>query len=369
MKLKIFNSYLFFRYFLILSGFFIFSLFIWARFIRERLPKVLPLNLSWIGLFILIEICFIYLYLVYTYSPVKTYKEPNPAISTIVELFYTPLIAFDTYIKNIPFIKPYQERFIVFLAYKFNYIICETSIFYFVFAILPRLVLVSALVIDTVYFHKLHYIYKVLLIGVLLFLNRYISYSFKYAKESLIEAWQPFMQKITCKYFHGVHDYDYVPDPDDPDDEEDCDMPTMCLSLKRFIELQKDMIMYGKNKLDYLAIPTVHYFEIYLIKNNVYKTKEDIPNGFIFSLSKEHKDVIYSTIEKKVDDITQLALVIESYSNTKSDDRRYKNILCLVFSNYLLCWLYILIISMNKNAWIDLLVNLSLFDKIENPFI
>src|SRR6266699_4817867 len=225
--MKILNSHIIFRYFLIFLGFFIFSLFIWVRFIRERLPKVLPLNLSWIGLFILIEICLIYLYLVYSYSPFKRYKEPNPAITTIVELLYTPLIAFDTYIKNISFFKPYYERFIIFFAYKFTYIIFETSIFYFFFAILPRLILVSALFIDTVYFHKLHYIYKVLLIGVLLFLNRYISYSLKFAKESLIEAWQPFMQKITCKYFHGVHDYDYVPDPDDPDDEEDCDMPTM----------------------------------------------------------------------------------------------------------------------------------------------
>jgi hypothetical protein len=52
------------RSILILLGLFMLLLFIWVRFIRVRLPRDIPFNLTELGLIILIYICLIYKYIV-----------------------------------------------------------------------------------------------------------------------------------------------------------------------------------------------------------------------------------------------------------------------------------------------------------------
>jgi hypothetical protein len=81
MKTKIHN--------IILSilGLIILVVFIWYRFIRERLPKDIPFNLSIEGLIILLEICIIYSYIIYTLTTEK--KSTNAFITAIVSnIFY-----------------------------------------------------------------------------------------------------------------------------------------------------------------------------------------------------------------------------------------------------------------------------------------
>jgi hypothetical protein len=161
-----------------------FSIFMWFRFIKERLPRDIPFDLSLLGFLLIIEICCIYIFLIY--SLIKKDKPKNPWTTKLIAMIYKPLIELDTSIKHLPIIEQYHKRFIIFLVYKLNYLIKETSLFYMIFAIFPRFILISVLLYDIFYFHKLHYIYNALLIGTLLLLNRYIIYSLRYAKNSLL---------------------------------------------------------------------------------------------------------------------------------------------------------------------------------------
>jgi hypothetical protein len=145
------------NYIIIIIGFAMFSTFIWLRFIRERLPRDIPFNLSIISFIILIEICCIYGYILFTL--LRKYKEPNPIILYLIDQVYKPLIAFDNFLKNLPGIQAIYLRFMIFLSYKCIFIFKDTSMFSIIFYILPRLVLVTALFIDTFYLHKLYYIY------------------------------------------------------------------------------------------------------------------------------------------------------------------------------------------------------------------
>ena len=88
------------NYILIIVGLLMFSAYIWLRFIRLRLPRDIPFNLSILGLIILIEICTIYGYILF--ALLRKDKEPNPIVVYIIDQVYKPLIAFDNFIKDFP---------------------------------------------------------------------------------------------------------------------------------------------------------------------------------------------------------------------------------------------------------------------------
>src|ERR1043166_4691952 len=103
------------KYSLIILGLLMFSSYIWLRFIRERLPKDIPFTfLSGLGLIILIYICSIYLYIVSSY--LKKGSTYNEITIKFLEILYIPLIAFDKYLKEKPFIKDINTKVLIFLS-------------------------------------------------------------------------------------------------------------------------------------------------------------------------------------------------------------------------------------------------------------
>jgi len=147
------------KYFFILFGALIFVTYIWLRFIRERLPKELPFNLSFLGFLILIELCIIYLYIIISCLDIS---KKNTTRVYIINLLYKPLEEFDYFWKHLSFIQTHYIKFSVWLAYKLQYVINKNNIFYIIFAILPRIILITIFYIDIFYFQKLEYIYNFL---------------------------------------------------------------------------------------------------------------------------------------------------------------------------------------------------------------
>ena len=86
---------LFKNYFIIALGFILFSIYIYYRFIRERLPKDIPFNLSVLGFFLLIQVCCIYTYIIWKY--LKPKKEPNEFFIQISNFIFEPLDKFDSF--------------------------------------------------------------------------------------------------------------------------------------------------------------------------------------------------------------------------------------------------------------------------------
>jgi hypothetical protein len=322
-KLKIFITHLIHNYKLHLLGLGLFSLYIWVRFIRERLPRDIPFTLSSIGFIILLYICCIYLFIIIRY--LRRPKTNEKVITIIIDWLYIPVETLDTYIKHLPMIKLYYKRFFIFLAYQSDYIMKHTSIFDLTFKILPRIILVTALFIDTFIFHKLFYLYKVLLIGILLFLGKYLLNSFKKLKKELIKEVELKTAFILIKYFPGIRkDVD-----DDIGDDGDEVPPTMTVTFEKYVETYSEWLVYKDYKFEYTFIAFYEYSKAMKEKYGCNRRME---------IDKE--------INPKIKDILQIGTMLEYYEYMQNDNKALKKIEILIYTNYFLCWLYILIVSL-----------------------
>ena len=345
MKLKKLTNYI-----LIILGFIIFIIFIWLL-IRVRLPRDIPFNLSMLGFIILIELCYIYGYILYTLF--KKDHSTNAFIIYLLDQIFKPLIAFDNFLKNLLGIQSIYLRFMVSLSYKCIFLFKDTSIFYVIFYILPKLILVTALVLDTLYFHQLFYLYKVLLIGILLFLHRYLIYSFKHVKELLILQQEPYISSISMEYIPGV----VVCDDDDDDDEIP---PTMYIPLRKFIEIQTNAIIYENKRYFFMITLSEKAWKEIRVKYNVISGQRLTSQMICQEIKEEKLKINYPN------NIAQLSVIIEYYNITTTNER-YKTIKKLITMNYLICWVYILIVSIHTLPADTFNVIWSMID-IEEPF-
>jgi hypothetical protein len=178
---------LFMYYILILLGLIITSWIIWSRFIRARILRDIPDALfTEYRFWILFYICCIYLYVIKT---ILIPKKESLVFTEILDIIYKPLKTLDHTIKYNKYIKIYYYKIcfniltfitnIVKVKYKF------VLIFVFCMQILPRIILVIFLLVDTFYYHKLEYFYKVVLIGLLPFIFNYLKYCLK----DIYEQW------------------------------------------------------------------------------------------------------------------------------------------------------------------------------------
>ena len=101
-----------------------------------------------------------------------------------------------------------------------EYLINKTDLFFIVFWILPRTILLLILGIDIFVFAKFEYRYKFLFIGLLLLFNRCFKYSLKNTKNQMYEDNNPFVRGIGTKYYQYVHPSELEPDFDPEDEDE-----------------------------------------------------------------------------------------------------------------------------------------------------
>lgn len=196
----IFNNYL------ILIGAAMLFLYFWARFVRERLPKDIPYILTDIGFCILLYICCIYAYIIISYiRSLRQKSASNNKLNIIPNALLKPLEDFDYFFKQLSFVKNSYRKFGLWLAYKLRFFIKNTNIFYNILYILPRLIFICVLFIDIFFFHKLYYIYKIIILGILPLLNRYIIYSLKLLKKDLITELKKDVDTVITDYEFGIH--------------------------------------------------------------------------------------------------------------------------------------------------------------------
>ena len=119
--MKLYQNKNLYQLILILFGMIMLLGFIWLRFIRPRLPKEIPFNLSLLGFFILLYLCGIYLYIVI--SLFRKSKPMNPILKEMIGCIYLPLEALDHYLKDLSYINKAYKRCIVFLAFNLHYFI------------------------------------------------------------------------------------------------------------------------------------------------------------------------------------------------------------------------------------------------------
>lgn len=173
-----------FYYNIIILGFFMFTWLFSSRFIFERLPKDIPLILTEIKFYIILYICFIYLYIV---KSLLFPREQNIYLKKLMEVIFYPLKTFDNAWKTSYTVQPYYMTIMSnFISYLESTSTLHRHALYTCFYIIPRISLLLIFILDIFYFQKLHFVYKYILLSIFPLFYRYIKYSLKVYTDHLI---------------------------------------------------------------------------------------------------------------------------------------------------------------------------------------
>jgi len=353
------------KYKLVVLGLLIFSLYFWNRFLRVRTSKPLPLELSLLDLFIMVYICCIFLYIIIS----LVYSGKNDKrLEALIEWLFQPLVALNTFISNLPYVKHYVEKTFYYMFPKLEYLIIKTDLFFIIFWIFPRTILVTALFIDIFIFYYFHYKYMVILFGLLLFFNRYFKFSLKQYKKELIDYYNHYILNVNTPYVPGVHPAELEPDYD-PDGEDEDDVyfkikyTLMSLPLEVYINFQTDSLVYHDISREYRFCTTTFELAEELWEKYVGGPIPKDPR-FGTPLPKDYKNIFgdkvpdnfykaYNFVVERrkefardgVEKIMRISLLIEYYNKT-NNNKRYKMIKIIIYLLYLICWIYVIIISL-----------------------
>jgi hypothetical protein len=343
-----------------------------------RTVKDIPLTPTLLGFFFLLYIVCIFTYIV---TSLIFVKKSNVIFEIILDIIFIPIKELDKSIKNISYIRKYYDKVLTYILPYLEILIIKTNIFYIVFWIIPRVLLLFVLFLDIFIYHKFEYRYKFLFLGLFLLFNRCFKYSLKNTKSQKFQEIAPFVREITTKYYPGVHPAELEPDYDPNDPDEDDYLPNMALPLDVFIEHHTNYVVYeGITNEMYISHSTYafHYMQKkYLGELLPDSRKISIDNynnkfglsywetyAFLYTKQEEY-------INPKVSLLLRISILLEYYNKTNNQIKKYKYLKILIFTGYLLCWLYILIKStpnVPDTEWEKLvLICKNMQDKIE-PF-
>ena len=160
--------------------------FIWYKFIRVRLPKEIPFELTeYSFIAILISIC---LYCFNIRKLFSTSKQDFVDISKIVKninyYLYKPFTILLSYIIAtfpLEFEKYYTKSILKIMSFNLTK-------FYFYSYVLIRFSIVIVFTIDVLYIHKVYFVYSLTLLVIILLLYRIITYLLEFLRDNAFES-------------------------------------------------------------------------------------------------------------------------------------------------------------------------------------
>ena len=348
-----------FNFILAIVGILMVSWIIWIRFIRERLPKDIPFDLSEIRFYLIAYACIIYLIIIYS---LLSLREPNIIIKKLVEILFLPLVTFDKFIKNNKYI---TAKYIKFLEKYIKPKLVTTSWFvrlhienrYIFITIVPRCILILILLVEVFYFKRIEIFYSAIILGILPLLHRYLKYSFKNIKEQYIYYFEQQIKQIYILIEDAEEENNYEKNPE------------------KYPEI--------KYHAEYITVR--QYFEDVLSDDYKYfvspEFKEDYLNKYIYeneiSNKKEilNKEQIIDKLKRKFRLEILPCGIMESYYElyAEATNTSYiKWLRIIIFSLYFICWFYILCVSFHtlKNMPITInILNVMIENIKEDPFL
>lgn len=373
-------------YLLILLGLVMISWILWSRFLRERTIRDVPDELFTEFRFWILA----YISLIYFYS-VKNLIKPKTEntiflkiLGEISKIFYLPLEKLDHSIKY-QMLKDYFYRKVLYSfvfrmhSIPLNYLV----LIIFLLQILPRIILVSFLLLDTFKFHRLEIFYKVVLLGLLPFFYRYFIYSLRNHYEYLVT--------LLTNYYDLVR----IDRIDDDDEEKKkyyynyYGKYSGMAKMKITEEKQKDPY-YEKyiSMEEYIELKYENYFD-YLSKDVDYEyigyayTKNEVRAKYLLEkYSNSDRKATYEDIEEMrrlfkelIPEIIEIKTFLERSLPRIKKRKIIKWSQIVIFSLYGICWSFILIISyryypVEFNMFKYLINNIILYLLLpEDPFL
>lgn len=279
---------------------------------------------------------------------------------------FTPLKTLDHAIKYNKYVKPYyykvMTKFTVFASIGRMHFY-KVHIFIFFMQIFPRIILVTFLLIDTFYFCKLEIFYKILLIGILPFILRYCKYSLK----DVLEHWILLLENKykSVRVYEEGYEFD-----NDRKNNTSAIYYHETKTIREYIEIKfENILTYYAETIDYeynaTPNPQKEFLKQYVLEKYNSTNLRKYTGKDLDIMSSLYKELIPSIMELKL-----LLYRLEIINETKTI-HWFK---IIIFSLYLTCWAYILVISyLHKPIELFLgkyfLLNLMTYlYTIDNPF-
>jgi hypothetical protein len=398
--MKIKNKYVNEAIFLLI-GILLLSLFIWLKFIRERLPKDIPLFLTEIRFYSIVFICLTFIYMIKITIFPRNFE--NIIIKNTIDNILKPIKVLDEKFKeNIKicnFINSINESFID--KYKDNENIILKEILK---RILPKLILVIIFIIDVLIINKIEIFYYFILLGIIPLYYRYKKYQFKNG----FDIYLKYCEKVLGVKEILMYDSERYEDDYDEDDylEGEISLGKYDVglyndegyTLNKFANIINQEEILVNNKKKYIAVleeGIVKHYRLFVLFT-IQKEKNFVNENFTKLQIKEYEkkqklyletlsgieynnDIIVITLEKKkkewenefFSNLEKKNEFLDIYNEfaDKEKNKFIKTIKVFIYFGYLICWSYILYKSYNtiNNLEITKLVIEKFQDNIE-PF-
>lgn len=304
-----------------LFGISILSWYIWFRFIRERLPKVIPFELSEIRFILLCCICLVFIYIIslYVYP-----RKPNEYILKVKDFIFESLRDIDNRLKTNNIIENIIDIYVLKTVIRIK----DLNYMYVVIIIdiIPRIILISILLLDIFYFQYINIFYKAILIAFIPIIGEYLKYS---------------LYSLYLFYLLRLEDYckGYICS------EMDKDFPRYSSNIAAI-----DILEYEFDVIEPDTFITRYCYSI-IYHNKIYQGKPLFINKYQFDLSKdtfleEKRHHFYILLDNLSNKTLFLALCYYKWK-VASEKIVFKYIKIIIYCLYLICWSYILYISMH----------------------
>ena len=303
-------------------------------------------------------------------------------IEKIIDILFIPFKELDKAFKNLTIIKKHSDKILDSIYPLLEFMIIKTDAFFILFWIFPRLLLLIVLFLDIFLFHTFKYKYKFIFIGLLLLFNRCFKYSLKNTRNEKLDDTNIHIYTVSTEYYPWVHPSELEPDYDANEGDNADVTPEMSLPLKIFLDHQIKSIVYKgvtNNissihatsysskfcQLKYFGAVIPDHRSMSIEEQNNYKTQYGNywkTRRWVYDKADEYR-------KAKVKAIIRISVLLEHYHQTSNIDKDYKNIKVLIFLSYLICWLYVLIISIPnipESEWNKLIVFLNKYQEILN---
>ena len=341
------------KYIFTILGFLMFISFIYINFIRERLPRDIPFNLTEIRFYILIYICCIYIFMIK--QILYTHPLQNIIIRNILLYIGLPFIFFDTYIKYSTRIKNHYIKILLNIIPKL-----ETSFEYYitwiyVLQIIPRIILLAIFMVDVFKLHHISIYYYFIILGLLPLIYRYIRYSLDLALEQYIQYLENKYDKIylfqvyTSEYYEALAEYESSGEYSEILDTVVTPYHEKLVSIREYIQIHyNDMT---RPKKDWSYDVTV------LAKEEIYTNYRKEHNKVDCDLNHEDTAIIDNDYNMLMPKIIKLndCLEFEKEVNKKAYISLFK---IIIYVGYLICWIYILYKSFHTLKDLSLLLEI-----------
>jgi hypothetical protein len=279
-------------------------------------------------------------------------KIPNIFIIKVIQIISKPFYYFIVYIKTIKYINPYIRKIQYKFIDKLKEITLEVNIMYiYIFQIIPRTVMVLIFITDVFYLHYIQVFYYFIILTILPWIYIFMIYFIRLTLEDLVqwlEGNYSFILMIDeatenpySDRFHadkGLYDNEIVP-------------------IRQFINIQFEHYISDENHetvIEYYGIP---------IKKDINYLTDDIANLEYDDLKEFLQKIVYKIVRIKY---------FLQINNEAEKSNLILKIKIIILIGYLICWIYILIISFDSLKEIPItmfLINiLENYAKIHDPF-